>query len=155
MKNLSLAKSLLHCLLITFLFAAAGCSKSTVTPHRKNTLIYASWVESPKADATTDRVISFDQDNTFRWSVNKYDTIGYQYFSGTYTLKGDSLLLKVQTQTVQEGTAAPVTTPSDLKLFDKATFVLDDQSLKIKYTSYPADGPVPAEMNFKMLQVAL
>ncbi len=154
MKNNYFKKYIPFILLAGFLFAASSCGKSKVGP-AKNKSLYGSWIESPAALSNTERIIYFNQDGSFTMSFVTFGTGASSIsLSGTYKVKADSLLIAIKSQTIREGNKPEVVTPSHIPLFDKAIFFLDDRELSLRYTSYPADAPVPTQTDFKMLTIA-
>jgi hypothetical protein len=142
-----------YCLLLAVLILAiSSCKKSGSTP----TNLIGIWNE-PTNPAGYGRSVSFGADGSFNAIFVAYprpDGAGgvsvrsTTIFKGTFTVKRDSLLTHISTMSVQEDAGTPVVTPSTQKLFEYATYKLNNNQLTINYTTYPADAPVPTHVNY-------
>ncbi|MEO7214421.1 hypothetical protein [Mucilaginibacter sp.] len=141
-----------YCLLVAFIaISISSCKKSG---NYTKSLI-GNWNE-PAMPSGFRRNLVFYSDGTFTAAFTTYPsplsggisfTITTSY-SGTFTVKGDSLLTNITTMAEQENTSTPVTSPSTQKLYEYATFKVSGNTLMLKYTTYPADAPVATEAKF-------
>lgn len=145
-----------YCILaLVMVVSFSACKKSGSTSKS----IYGQWNE-PANPGGYGRGLYFGGDGTFIASFTSYPqpspaggttTLSVTALKGTYIIKGDSLLTTVNTMTVAEGNGSPVITPSSQKLFAFATIKINNNTLLINYTSYPADAPVPTQITFNRL----
>ena len=150
MKNSSLIKTwLLLSLLVAGVFTFSACKKD----NSESTTLIGTWYET----SLSSRTINFGVDNSFNLTVitnntnSTTTTSTTTTLSGSYTIKNDSLKIAINQQLVKEGNNPPVITPSDIKLYENATYVIADGDLKISYITYPADGPVVTQATFKKI----
>ena len=143
MKKSNLLKSgLALSLLIALVFTFSACKKDK---SESSTLI-GTWYET----SLSSRTINFGVDNSFNLNIITNNTTSTTTtLSGSYAIKNDSLKITIKQQLVKEGNNPPVITPSDIKLYEKATYVIANGDLKISYTTYPADGPVVTQATFR------
>ncbi|RWY50290.1 hypothetical protein [Mucilaginibacter gilvus] len=138
-------------LLVVVMISISSCKKSGTVPKS----LLGTWNE-PAFPSGFSRSVSFYSDGKFAAVFTAYpnplsggssSTITTSY-TGTFTVKGDSLLSNITTMAEQENTNTPVTSPSNQKLYEYATFKVSGNTLMLKYTTYPADAPVATEAKF-------
>jgi hypothetical protein len=136
-------------LLISSLLMLSGCKKEKKTQPETFNTILGGWNETPITVGTS-RNLNFGPDSTFVMTITNYDTpTSTIKFSGTFKIKGDSLLVTIKEKSIREGNNPAATTPADDKLYENAKFNVNDAVLTLNYTTYPADGPVPTQAKFR------
>lgn len=138
---------LIYALLFILTFTATSCKKKVV--EKNNEPLEGSWEETPSQSYP--RRIVFDRNGQF--SMKFLGTDGYPQLTlnGIYTVKGDSLLVKIRESLEKQDSGNIIKTTSNIDLFDKGTFNIKDFVLTINYLSYPADGPVPTQIKFNKI----
>lgn len=141
--------SMICSLLISSLLVLSGCKKEKKTQPETFNTILGGWYEMPII-VNTSRNLSFGSDGTFVMTITNYSTsTSIIKFSGTFKIKGDSLLVTIKEKSIREGNNPVTTTPADDKLYENAKFNVNDSILTLNYTTYPADGPVPTQTKFR------
>lgn len=138
---------LLHGTLICSLLVTGACKKDK--KETEPVKLLGGWVDTSKGPAAYTQ-LTFNAKGEFSSTLLFHDngkTSGTTY-SGTYTIKGDSLKIAIKEKTEADQNSKIVVTPSSFNIFEKATFVLKDNVLTIKYITYPADAPVVGEAKF-------
>lgn len=96
------------------------------------------------------RSVNFAKDNTFFLTI-AYNDGGSTQFIGTYQVKGNELTA-TSTETLEQKPGKPVErTSMNFSLYEKATFSIAGDTLKLNYISYPADAPVNTLAKFRRL----
>ncbi|MBD1364580.1 hypothetical protein IDJ77_12240 [Mucilaginibacter sp. ZT4R22] len=136
---------------LLFAFVSVGISSCKKSEEAKPSII-GGWFQQ-SVDGTAVRSVSFRQGGEFQATFGTYNntTPGlstYTIYSGTYTVKGDSLLTNISTVSVQENGGTPVVSPTTQKLYEHATFSVTTETLTINYDTYPADAPVRTQAVF-------
>lgn len=117
-----------------------GCKKDKRTEPKIDSEIVGFWVDD------SDRVLNFKDNGEFTLQII---TDVYTTLYGTYSLQGDSLKVKIKAQEIRTGTGPGVKTDvTEYALYEKGTFEVKDNKLKLKYISYPADAPVETTVTF-------
>jgi hypothetical protein len=131
-------------LIALVLISFISCKKSGSTTKS----LLGDWYEQANPGGYS-KVLSFGADGTFVAIFTTYPQpspngpvgLTVTNYKGTFKIKGDSLLTNLTTMSVTENNGTPVITPVNhvQKLYDYATFKLNNSKLTINYTTYPAD----------------
>jgi hypothetical protein len=141
--------SMLSCLLISSLLILSGCKKEKKTQPETFNTILGGWYETP-ITVSISRNLNFGSDGTFIMTIANYGTpTSVIKFSGTFKIKGDSLLVTIKEKSIREGNNPATTTPANDKLYESAKFNVNDSILTLNYTTYPADAPVSTQAKFR------
>ncbi|TFF39669.1 hypothetical protein [Mucilaginibacter psychrotolerans] len=139
-------------LLVVVVLVMSSCKKSGSTPAN----LIGTWNE-PANPAGYSRSVSFAADGNFTAmfiSSPRPNGAGGVYagnitiYKGTFSVKRDSLITHISTMSAQEDAGTAVVTPSTQKLFEYATYKVNNNQLTINYTTYPADAPMPTQVNY-------
>ncbi|WP_214228308.1 hypothetical protein [Pedobacter sp. B4-66] len=96
------------------------------------------------------RSVNFTKHNTFFLTI-AYNDGASSKFIGTYQVKGDKLNVTI-TENLEQKLGKPVERIStNYALYEKATFSVAGDTLKLNYISYPADAPVNTLAKFRRL----
>lgn len=118
---------------------ASGCKKDKPEP-KIDSEIVGLWMDTPS------RILEFKSNGQFSLQMI---TDSYTTLYGTYSIQGDSLKVKIKSQQVRTGTGPGVkTNVPEYALYEKGTFEVKDENLKLKYISYPFDAPVETSVVF-------
>jgi hypothetical protein len=148
MKTPKLKRSMLYSLLIGSLLIIGGCKKENNQTDALNNLL-GDWRETPVMDSTS-RTLHFSKDGTFATVFTYHGTPGAVLkSSGTFKIKGDSLLVTVKEKSIQGANEPAVVNQVTESFYDNATFNVTNSILTLKYTTYPADAPVATEAKFQ------
>jgi hypothetical protein len=140
--------STLYGMLICTVLITGACKKEKkpVTEPVKN--LVGGWVDISQT-ANFETHLNFGGLGEFTYTLVHYGNPTTQTsYTGTYITKGDSLKVTIKEMAEQNGQNPVVKTPSNVKLYDNATFTLDANLLTLKYITYPADAPVLTEFKF-------
>jgi hypothetical protein len=138
----------LYSLLIGSLLIIGGCKKEKNQTDTLNKLL-GDWHETPVMDSTS-RTLHFSKDGTFATIFTYQGTpTAVLKSSGTFKIKGDSLLVTIKEKSIQGSNQPAVVNQVNLSFYDNATFNVTNSTLTIKYTTYPADAPVATEAKFQ------
>jgi uncharacterized protein (TIGR03066 family) len=118
---------------------AGGCKKDKPEP-KIDSEIVGLWMD------TSSHILEFRSNGKFSLQIiaDSYTTL-----YGTYSIQGDSIQVKIKSQEVRTGTGPGVkTNVPEYTLYEKGTFEVNDEKLKLKYISYPFDAPVETSVVF-------
>jgi hypothetical protein len=142
-----------YCLLLSVIFIGNSSCKKSVNATKS---LLGDWYEQANP-AGFSRGLNFGSDGSFSARFTAFPAplsgggtseLTTTTFAGTYQVKGDSLLTKITTMTVNQNNIGSVVTPSIQKVFEYATFKVNNGKLTINYTTYPADAPVPTQATY-------
>jgi hypothetical protein len=142
--RVSLLSSALLCLML-----ASACKKDKNEPAKK---LYGQWEETGLSNVG--RSLSITKDSIY---VNIWISTGGVLsetlrISGTYQLKGDSLITSAKERVESKSNGQLISRkPVTGEMYEKATYKVEDNRLTIKHTTYPADAPVTTTANFRRL----
>jgi len=137
----------LYLLLTGIVVLASACKKDK----QNQRSLFGNWNETQQMQNYA-RTLNFGIDSTFSMSLYSTGiTASTIVLSGKYRIKGDSLLVTITQRSTKTGNEPAVIEPANDKLYDKATYTVSDNLLLLKYTTYPADGPVATQANFSKL----
>ncbi|MCD0488557.1 hypothetical protein LPB86_09965 [Pedobacter sp. MC2016-14] len=91
------------------------------------------------------RVI-FGEGNNFSYVISSKDWSMTTAVLGSFTTDENKLTITVNKRLVQEKGKETILVTSDTPFFDQATFSIEDKTLTLNYTTYPADAPVPTTL---------
>jgi hypothetical protein len=139
------------CLLLVAVFSIgiSSCKKSGVAPES----LVGSWNE-PANPGGTVRNITFKSGGKFEASFAYYSPQStsprYTLFDGTYSVNGNKLVVIISSMIEMSsgGNGTPAVTQVSQHMFGNATFKINNNTLTINYTTYPADAPTATEANF-------
>lgn len=128
--------------LILFSLCFSACKKDKETKV-ENALI-GDWNELNLTDNS--RSVKFTKEETFHSIIRgNGSTI---MLNGTYQIKLDSLKITATEMLQQEPGKTVQHQPAPNYIYDMATFSVSGDTLTIRYTTYPADAPVPTMAKF-------
>lgn len=151
------------CGILVFLVLSCQAEDQNSLKENFNSFEYAGltgeWSYSMEMDSQEllvyDLVIS--EDSTFIWKVshvayenqNVGDLLWWSEYSGAAEVRWpNSLILKSETNRWWEGSRdmTPITEASSRLIYEDCTYEIINNTLKLSYTTYPADAPVDTEM---------
>jgi hypothetical protein len=113
---------------------ASGCKKNKPAEPKIDSKIVGLWMDTPA------RILDFRSNGKFSLQII---TDSYTTLYGTYSIQGDSIKVKIKSQEVRTGTSPGLkTNVPEYTLYEKGTFEVNDEKLKLNYISYPFDAPV-------------
>jgi hypothetical protein len=119
---------------------SSGCKKDKPAEPKIDSEIVGLWMDTPS------RILTFKDNGEFTLQIIAE---GYTTLYGTYSIKGDSLKVNIKAQEIRTGSTPGIKTDvTDYALYEKGTFEVKDNKLKLKYISYPADAPVETTVTF-------
>lgn len=144
----NLRKHALQFLVCTALSLTLFSCKKDKNP---SSTILGEWYE--KLPASTERHIHFYGDSV------KFLIIDYSKpavtptteLKGTFIVKGDHLNINITETVSRENNKVISRAPFTGKIYENATFTVNDDKLTLNYTSYPADAPVASTTIFKRI----
>ena len=98
-----------------------------------------------------------NEDSTFIWKVSRFayenqnvgDLLWWSEYSGALEVRSpNSLILKSETNRWWESfyDMTPITETSSRLIYEDCTYTIINNTLKLSYTTYPADAPEETEM---------
>jgi hypothetical protein len=137
-------------LLLTIVTSACKKNKSVVVPTPG---LIGSWTEDvhPGVSSIMPRSLMLSKDSVH---FVIWDQAAQQvtYVQGTYSTQGNKLVTNFKEIVVRKNNNKIISrAPVSGGYFDNATYLLNGNKLTLNYTSYPADGPVPATMTFNRM----
>ncbi|GJG85380.1 hypothetical protein tb265_05610 [Gemmatimonadetes bacterium T265] len=145
---------------IAAVLTLAACGRSATEPARVASPLVGSWDAAPVAlrpTGTTSQSLSFGVSGRFQFSTSTSDAYAGQpaglsarvRVTGTYRASADGAVAFAADSVVtwdrlSDGGREVVRTPYPYTPgpFDGARFAITGQQLTLRYTTYPADGPV-------------
>lgn len=116
---------------------ASGCKKDKPKIDNK---IVGLWMDTPS------RILNFKSNGEFSLQIN---IDNYTTLYGTYSIQGDSLKVKIKSHEVRVAPNPGVkTNVPEYTLYEKGTFEVNDETLTLKYISYPFDAPIETSVTF-------
>ena len=133
---------------------ASGCTNPVTIEDE----LVGSWAvhETLRPRGSMDRVLAFDSDGRFTFTVNTYGVYentdalsAYEKLRGHYAVESNRLVLELRSNEIWDSfykNSTPSTSAITGTLFDDCMFSIAGNELRLRYTSYPADAPVPTEL---------
>ena len=142
-------RSLLIIVILVQLAVLSSCKKQDSEPVVENNSITGMWTESQTN--LLYRNFLFAGDGNFKQylAIKTNNVIQAITISGTYTVSGNKIGVKVTEQITKNGNDAEVKTALNTTLFDLGTFTIKNNVMVINYTTYPADAPVPTTITLR------
>jgi hypothetical protein len=132
---------------VLFLSACSKDKKTNPGP-TKNTSILGSWFI--KSGESAERHLNFGNMGTFELIDVDYKggNVTAVYYSGKYTLKGDSLNISISEKAVRKGNELISKEPSDAEFYTKSIYIVDGHSLILNYKDSESK---PVKVTFSMI----
>ena len=127
--------------LLLLSLSLVSCKKDGSSPSRRE--LVGEWRE-----LGLNRSLRFKRDQTFQFSVDHGDGSG-TVIAGTYKTEGDSLEITAQKMLQQLPGQSLKWETANHTLYENATFDIFKDVLTLKYTTYPADAPLPTTAKFQ------
>jgi hypothetical protein len=143
--RVTLLSSALLCVML-----ASACKKDKNEPAKK---LYGQWEETGLSNVGS-RSLSITKDSIYLniWISSGGVLSETVRISGAYQLKGDSLITSAKERVESKSNGQVISRkPVTGKMYEKATYKVEDNKLTINYTTYPADAPVATTANFRRL----
>jgi len=126
---------------------ASACKKDKVQPDVDYNTLQGTWKDR-ESTPNFNRYLKVTKDSVFLM----FKPIGTfneeSYFSGTYTIKDDSLKANFNESVTKRDNKLISRVKIYGQVLDNATFKVNNNILTLKYVSYPADAPVVTRAAF-------
>ena len=144
--KLTIAKFSGYALLLIVLFASA-CKKDKVQPDVEVNTLQGTWKDN-ESTPNFNRYLKLTPDSIFL-IFKPIGTFNEEhYFSGTYTIKGDSLKADFNESVSKINNKLVDRIKIYGQVLDNATYRLNNNFLFLKYVTYPADAPMVTRTTF-------
>lgn len=137
-------------LMAVLIVMTIACKKDKAQPATPKPALQGDWQEL-SLSAGLERNISFRSDKSFR--MDMVSRIGTSYtvstYTGTYTLADDKVEVKLTEERTTKDNVPVSSAAINTILYEKGTYKVENNTLTLKYITYPADAPVNTEATFR------
>lgn len=127
--------------LLLVILLASACKKDKVQPDVDYNTLQGTWRNETTVPGSSS-LLKITKDSIFITSRYTVGTDNEVQYNGTYKTKGDSLQTQFTETTFKQNNVVISKTTVNFQIFNKATFIVNDNMLVIKYLTYPAEAPV-------------